>query len=66
MTHPLNIVVRLEVNERIRQQQPAGIHHKRIYLVHLVVADDLLVQVLQPKRVKLYPIVARKDDRRNL
>lgn len=66
MTHRLNVVIWLKVQEYIRQQQPARIHHQWINFVHLIVDDNLLVEIVQPERIESHTIMAREDDRCNL
>lgn len=58
-----NVVVVLEIDERVGDEQPARIHDQRIDFLHLKVRHRPLVQVVQPEWIELDATVPRVHDR---
>lgn len=65
-TNRLNIIVWLKINATAGQQQAARIHDQRIYFLDRIIANDLLVNIVQPQWIEFQSIVSGKYNCCNL
>lgn len=58
LSNRLNIIIGLKIDAIVGQQQAARIHDQRIYFLDRIVANDSLVNVVQPQWIEFHPVMS--------